>query len=107
MWDKSSMVRTRYLDRGREGCKVVLMTTEPSKRYYVTAEIKPGGDVEIIRIEATPTLEHAHDGACDHVQFMRRVNQCKRPYGKLETEPLLRALAAWPLPVLKTIVGMR
>jgi hypothetical protein len=27
MWDKSSRVRTRYLDRGREGCMVVFMKT--------------------------------------------------------------------------------
>lgn len=78
-----------------------------SQQYYVTVEIKPNDEVEVIRIEAAQTLEHAHDGACGHVHFMRRVNQRKRPYGKLETKPLLLALVSWPLPVLKTIIGMR
>lgn len=76
-------------------------------QYYVTAEIKPNGDIEVIRIEATPTLEHHHRHTCDHVRFLRSVNQRRRPYGELQTEPLLRALAAWPLAVLKTIASMR
>lgn len=76
-------------------------------QYYVTAEIKPNGDIEVIRIEATPTLEHHHRRTCDHVRFLRSVNQRHGPYGELETKPLLRALAAWPLAVLKTIASMR
>jgi hypothetical protein len=77
------------------------------EQYYVAAEIKPNGHIDVVRIESTLTLEHTHVGACEHVKFMRHVNQRKPPYGKLETKPLLRALAAWPLAVLKTIAGMR
>lgn len=76
-------------------------------QYYVTAEIKPNGDIEVIRIEATPTLEHHHRSTCDHVEFLRSVGQRPKPHGELQTKPLLRALTAWPLAVLKTIAGMR
>jgi hypothetical protein len=77
-------------------------------QYYVTAEIKPNGDIEVIRIEGDyGVLEHAHRSARDHVMFLRSVGQRHEPHGKLETKPLLRALAAWPLVVLKTIVSMR
>lgn len=76
-------------------------------QYYVTAEIKPNGDIEVIRIEATPTLEHHHRSTCDHVEFLRSVGQRPKPHGELQTKPLLRALAAWPLAALTTIASMR
>ena len=95
---------SRWLDfySGRAYCLFM-----PSNQYYVTAEIKPNDDIQIIRIEDAPTLRHHHSRACDHVRFLRSVGQRHEPHGKLETKPLLRALAAWPLAVLKTIASMR
>lgn len=81
--------------------------TKDPDQYYVTAEIKASGDIDIIRIETAPTLGVAHSGAYGQVEFLRQVKQRRRPFGKLETKPLLRALAAWPRPVLEAISSMR
>lgn len=81
--------------------------TATTKQYYVTVEIKPDGTIEVIRIDAYPTFEHAHDDSKGHVNFLRQAGQRRRPYGKLETKDLLGALAAWPMQVLATVAGMR
>ena len=78
-----------------------------SNQYYVTAEIKPNKEIEVIRIEADSALELAHSRTCDHVMFLRRVNQRRPPHGRLETKPLPLAVVAWPLAVLKTIASTR
>ena len=76
----------------------------PARQYYVTAEIKPKG-VEIVRIDSYPSVEHAHDDSSGHVKFLRSVGQRRPPHGKLETKPLLRALASWPMQVLLQVAG--
>ena len=76
-------------------------------QYYITAEIKPDGTTEIIGDENVPSLEPAHGRQWGQVKFLRSVNQRRKPYGKVETKPLLRALAAWPMEVLKYIAAAR
>lgn len=82
-------------------------TATTAKQYFVTAEIKPDGTIGIVRIDSYPNLEHAHDDSRGHVNFLRSANQWPRPYGKLETKPLLRALAAWPMQVLTVIAASK
>lgn len=74
-----------------------------SNQYYVTAEVKPDRTVEIVRVDDCSSLEHAHRDAGGHVKFLRSAGQRRPPHGRLETRPLLRALASWPQQLLRHV----